>query len=832
MCEGVTERRSKLAMKHRLFNLAIATFFGVGLVALLGLGQGWADNVMVGGSKPGKALWTDYWGTSKELQGNVSQIIFTQSPKTAAGDPYHKYPNNVSEGSRIASLDLSSKQVKVLTEGFSTASDPCIYWEPSKFVFAGTKKGASGGQQLWEMGIDGSNPRQLTDLPGNCRSPIYYSAGSVVPGEGNIVWRDRYFEGDWKVRGKVEKLGLVIFAYSPAGAMDEYHNNFSYQLWRLDPVGGKVIERITGAKLSGIDMPTLNTVADQLTYNISSDFDPWLTRDGRVGYSSTQANGTRRDGKGSIALFTNYWDGQYNQPFYGNCEDEGEAGHARIQAREHPDNMVVFVESPYQNYGIGQLSAVKYTAPFQNTYRQLSNGTGWYRSPHCLPDGRIAVSYAERGDFGLYWFDCSKGAAGEAIYDDPNWNDHQPTPVYPRYRTRWKNTFNAGKNFGVTVVTYQPFDQVKVEGYPSSWGTWCCFDTTYTPPKGSTSIGGIEVGPYPWQLGKALKKGDVKAVRIIEGLKCSEPDPKRFAAGAGKHLLGGPRSSSNSGTMFQQRRLIGYQYVEDDGSIVTSNPSDTSWYLQTLDDRGMAICTQLTWEWQRPYGGVICGGCHDGSYRGRAWKNEHFKALYNWWYDDRSHYDSPFPFGFLKLDREGRYAGVKHGEDVVVPADVYYGGPSGTTSQPVESLNADKRRTVDFRRDLQPIIDAKCAGCHNGTISLNLSGGPKPVEADGVAAYSQAYNALLAPLAGKDPILGGKYVNPSSARNSLLIWRLYEEPLSDFGPGHGVFAAEGRVSHNKFLSNEERYLFVEWADLGGQWDNIPGPDFYPGYRAQ
>ena len=29
---------------------------------------------------------------------------------------------------------------------------------------------------------------------------------------------------------------------------------------------------------------------------------------------------------------------------------------------------------------------------------------------------------------------------------------------------------------------------------------------------------------------------------------------------------------------------------------------------------------------------------------------------------------------------------------------------------------------------------------------------------------------------------------------------------------------------------EERFLFVEWIDIGAQWDNIPGPDSLPGYK--
>ena len=33
------------------------------------------------------------------------------------------------------------------------------------------------------------------------------------------------------------------------------------------------------------------------------------------------------------------------------------------------------------------------------------------------------------------------------------------------------------------------------------------------------------------------------------------------------------------------------------------------------------------------------------------------------------------------------------------------------------------------------------------------------------------------------------------------------------------------------LSDAEKMLFVEWVDLGAQWDNIPGEDPLPGYDA-
>ena len=106
------------------------------------------NQVMVGGSKQGKALWTDYSGTSKEVQGPVDTILFTQSLRTAKGDPYQNYPHYVPEGSRIVSYNLNTKELKVLTGDFASAFDPCTYWDGKKFTFAGVHK-KGGGCQIW-----------------------------------------------------------------------------------------------------------------------------------------------------------------------------------------------------------------------------------------------------------------------------------------------------------------------------------------------------------------------------------------------------------------------------------------------------------------------------------------------------------------------------------------------------------------------------------------------------------------------------------------------------------------------------------------------------------
>ena len=106
-------------------------------------------------------------------------------------------------GRKIVSYGLKAKELKVLTNDFAAAFDPCTYWDGEKFTFAGVHK-KGGGCRIWEMNVDGGGVRQMTDYKG------YLSCSDILCGwrhrgrKGRIIWRDRYFEGDWKERGTVE----------------------------------------------------------------------------------------------------------------------------------------------------------------------------------------------------------------------------------------------------------------------------------------------------------------------------------------------------------------------------------------------------------------------------------------------------------------------------------------------------------------------------------------------------------------------------------------------------------------------------------------------------
>jgi hypothetical protein len=190
------------------------------------------------------------------------------------------------------------------------------------------------------------------------------------------------------------------------------------------------------------------------------------------------------------------------------------------------------------------------------------------------------------------------------------------------------------------------------------------------------------------------------------------------------------------------RRFLGEVAVEDDGSFNVEIPANIPIELQLIDDDGMAL-RSCSWIWVRNRETRGCIGCHeDGE---RTPENHFVKAL---------------------------------------------GGPSVALTPP-----PDERRTVEFERDVRPIVSAKCATstCHTNGVTV-----------EGI----------------------GDYVHPGSARTSPLIWHIFGRDTSrPWDPGR----AEGAVAEMPpavagSLTDEERATLVEWIDLGASWNDIPAHD--------
>jgi hypothetical protein len=226
-------------------------------------------------------------------------------------------------------------------------------------------------------------------------------------------------------------------------------------------------------------------------------------------------------------------------------------------------------------------------------------------------------------------------------------------------------------------------------------------------------------------------------------------------------------NGSRDGTpLAVHRRILGEIDIEDDGSFNIEIPADTPVELQTLDSDGMAL-RSCGWIWARNHEPRGCIGCHED--------------------------------------------GELTPENVLVKA----------VTRPSVKLNlpAKQRRTVDFRRDVMPIISKKCIQCHGKADSaFKLAGGSAADDEE-----ETCYKSLLA--AGSRPGFG-KYIHPGSARTSPLIWHVFGRNTSR--TWDDTFSEQNvpqmPPTEGQALTPDEKRTFIEWIDMGALWDGIPGPD--------
>ena len=194
-----------------------------------------------------------------------------------------------------------------------------------------------------------------------------------------------------------------------------------------------------------------------------------------------------------------------------------------------------------------------------------------------------------------------------------------------------------------------------------------------------------------------------------------------------------------------RKRLLGDIEVAADGSFQIEVPADVPIQLQTLDADGMAL-RSCGWIWAKHREPRGCIGCHEDP-------------------------ELTPPNVFVMAVRQ--------------PA-------------PKLTLPPERRRTVTFAKDVQPVIKRNCAACH--------------------AKQADAPDLTAATLRG--------HVNPGRARTSPLIWRLYGRNTSR--PWDTTYAPDQNVVPHPpagadALTAADRAAFVEWVDLGARTDAAAVP---------
>ncbi len=264
-----------------------------------------------------------------------------------------------------------------------------------------------------------------------------------------------------------------------------------------------------------------------------------------------------------------------------------------------------------------------------------------------------------------------------------------------------------------------------------------------------------------------------------------------------------------------------------DTSFLAKIPADTPFTFQTIDRQGAVLNMAQTWHQVRP--GEVrtdCGGCHAHSLTPLA-------------FEDTAAADPDYPIYDL---------------GAVTPMLRWaQGATSGLLGQdPDLEVVAATQVDVEFKRDVRPILEARCVSCHSAaiqptpgnlvlddtTVVDGLPGDYKRLAADPDADWG--YAPVIANGTWRQTN-ASRYVRRYQSRRSLLVWKLFggrmdgwlngDHPTestpgvaSTLPPGANANEADLDYSdtldpaHHTLLTGDEKMTIARWIDLGSPVD--------------
>lgn len=240
-----------------------------------------------------------------------------------------------------------------------------------------------------------------------------------------------------------------------------------------------------------------------------------------------------------------------------------------------------------------------------------------------------------------------------------------------------------------------------------------------------------------------------------------------------------------------------------DSSWLAKIPADTPTFIQTIDDKGMTLTSELTWRGLKS--GEMradCGGCH-------------------------AHSDSVEPLAFETTETGKRtpitaIPGVAPGDPHIKDGmwDLTTGDVPLLTQSGVSFDSTDGASYgVEFNRDINiPILQTKCVSCHTA------GGSGSMMILDGTGFENDAWAVISArtnPDTGKNWVIPqrSKYIRIPQARQSLLVWVAWGERLDGRSNGDRADDIDYPDAHPALsLTDSEKRTIARWVDLGGPID--------------
>ena len=264
---------------------------------------------------------------------------------------------------------------------------------------------------------------------------------------------------------------------------------------------------------------------------------------------------------------------------------------------------------------------------------------------------------------------------------------------------------------------------------------------------------------------EGIARGTARTIRVVELEYRAAGVGQTYNQGEGGGSLNSAPVAVANGT-WDVKRILGDVDIHADGSALFEVPAMASIYLQVLDERGYVIQTTRSWDTLRPGETKGCIGCHE-----KQNANSHPYA------DDGS-------------------LAWKHGIQRLRP---FYGPTRG----------------FSFAREIQPILDARCVSCHDGSKPEQMDLRGEPID-DGninLRHWTRSYLNLVEARRGED---GNWHAEPETG---LVSWISKMSRPTELPP-YFAGAAKSRLMpmleaghHGVSLTTEERHKLAAWMDL-------------------
>ena len=451
----------------------------------------------------------------------------------------------------LSPIHLDGKVTMLFDAKGGICRDPDISFDGRRVLFS-YRPSEKGTYHIYEMNVDGSGLRQVTDGPCHDMDPLYLADGRIAFTSTRCLSR--------------------VLCFWPQSAT----------LFVMNADG-------TGIK--------------PLTANNVNEFSPDVLPDGRILY-------TRWEYMDKSAIFVqSLWsinpDGTRAQQVFGNNLIHPVSF---LQARLVPGSKkITCVLGAHNLDSVGLLAVVDPTAGVNNPDSILNltpecNYHSGCFAPYPVNGQWCLVSYGPREPFGLYLFGIDPPADTVA---PRKWQEGQPTSQHPGNLRDYFRSATSTRLLVTRDPVYSCFQPIPVRPRPRPR-----LVASGLLQKEESTEGTLVLLDVTQGLGGAVPRGRIKYLRVVEEMGDLHFTKPRGIGGF-MNYYAAPWEGGKPAASLQAKRVYGTVPVEADGSAHFRIPAERPVYFQVLDKDYNEIQRMRSYIHLKPGERQSCIGCHE-----------------------------------------------------------------------------------------------------------------------------------------------------------------------------------------------------------------------------